>query len=116
MPSRIVLANVAAQLVAAAVRNGVHKPTSITIDNSLGAAAHTIRVQDSFTPDVSNAVAAPVVTTIDRHQISVPVGDLVVLEEKDLERVKCLGSLSIIAEAVTGTDPLCAISVGYKTE
>lgn len=113
MPSLIVTAHTTAQAVAAEVRNGVHKPTSMTINNSGGGADRTIRIQDIFTPDVTNGVAAPALQTIDRHRMTVLLGDIVTLSEEDLAGVKCLGSLNIIADAI---DAGCYISVGYKTE
>ncbi len=113
MPALIVTASTTAQVVAAEVRNGVHVPTSITIENAAGGAARTIRVRDSFTPDVTNGVSAPVATTVDRLRIAVLLGDNVTLSEEDLKGIKCLGSLSIIADAI---DADCHISVGYKTE
>lgn len=114
MPSKIVTAHTTAQVVAAAVRNGVHVPTSITIDNKGGSADRTLRIRDTFTPDVTNGVASPTTdTTVDRHRVFVLIGDTITLSEEDLKGVKCLGSLSIIADAI---DANCHISVGYKTE
>ena len=113
MPSQIVQANTVAQVVAAELKIGVHKPTSITYDNHGGAADRTIRIQDIFTPDISNGVPVPVLTTVERHRVDVLVGDQLTLDEKDLRGVKCLGSLNIIADAI---DAGCYISVGYETE
>ncbi len=113
MPSKIVTSHTTAVSVAAAVRNGVHVPTSMTIDNDAGGADRTIRIQDVFTPDVSNAVAIPVETTTDRFRIDVLLGDVVVLAEDDLKGIKCLGSLKVIGDAI---DASCYITVGYKTE
>jgi len=113
MPSQIVTANVANQVVAAAVRNGVYKPTSITIDNTLGAADRIINVRDTFTPSISNAVPVPVAQNINRLQVTCFMGEILNLGEPDLAGVKCLGSLGIIADAV---DAACFVSVGYKTE
>ncbi len=113
MPSKIVTASTVVQAVAAEVRNGVHKPTSITVDNEGGAADRIIRVQDGFTPSVTNGTAVPVATTVDRLRFTVLIGDIITLNEQDLAGVKCLGSLGIIAD---GIDASCYISVGYKTE
>lgn len=113
MPSKIVTAHTTAQSVAAAVRNGIHIPTSITIDNNGGSADRTLRVRDTFTPDVTNGVASPSEQTVDRLRMFVLLGDTITLGEEDLKGVKCLGSLSIIADAI---DANCHISVGYKTE
>lgn len=113
MPSLIVTASTTAQEVAADVRNGVHVPTSVAIDNDGGSAARTIRVQDVFTPDVTNGTASPVETTVDRGRWDVPQGDSLVLSEQDLKGIKCLGALKVIGDAV---DTGCYISVGYKTE
>lgn len=111
MPSKIVTAHTTAQSVAAAVRNGVHVPTSMTIMG--GAADRTVRVQDVFTPDVTNGESSPVETTVDRLRLFVLSGDTISLSEEDLKGVKCLGALKMIADAI---DAGCYISVGYKTE
>lgn len=113
MPSLVVTAHTTAQTVAAEVRNGVHIPTSITVDNDAGSADRTLRVQDIFTPDVTNGVSSPSLQTVDRLRIDVLMGDIVTLSEEDLKGIKCLGSLNIIADAI---DANCHISVGYKTE
>ena len=113
MPSRVVTAHTTAVQVAAERRNAVHIPTSMTIDNDAGAADRTIRIQDRFTPSVSNGVPAPVLTTVDRHRVDVLQGDVMTLHEKDLEGVKCLGELLIIGDAI---DADCHVSVGYKHE
>jgi hypothetical protein len=120
MPSQVVTAtNVAlagtppGALVAAEERLSKYKVTSMTINNAGGAADRTIEVWDSFTPDITNGVAVPVFTTARRHNITVPVGDFLVLEEEDLKGVECLGNLSILADAI---DAGCLITVGYKAE
>ncbi len=113
MPAVTVTANTTVQPVAPAVRNGVHVPVSMTIENDQGSADRTIRIRDSFTPDVTNGQASPSATTVDRHRVVVPMGSNLILNEDDLKGIKCLGSLGIIADAV---DAGCYISVGYKTE
>lgn len=113
MPSVVKTAHTTAVSVAAAVRNGVHIPTSMTIDNDNGGADRTIRIQDVFTPDVTNGEPSPVETTVDRHRIDVLLGDVVTLSEEDMKGVKCLGALKVIGDAI---DASCYITVGYKTE
>lgn len=100
-------------LVAPAIRNSKNKPKSVTIDNQGSVNPHNIEIWDSFTPDASNAVAAPVWTTVRRHRISLIAADVIVLEKNDLEGVECLGNLSILADAL---DVLCLITVGYEAE
>jgi hypothetical protein len=113
MPSLKVTANTSVQSVAAEVRNGVHKPTSITIDNINGGGTRVLQVQDGFTPSATHGTASPSATTVNRLQITALAGDLITLSEEDLKGVKCLGSLGIISDV---TDASCYISVGYKTE
>jgi len=78
-----------------------------------GAADRTVRVQDIFTPDVSNGQASPTQQTVERLRLFVLSGDTITLSEADLKGVKCLGALGIIADAI---DAGCYVSVGYKTE
>lgn len=113
MPSQIVAANTTVQSVAPAVRNGVHIPTSMTIDNLAGGGTRVLQIQDGFTPSATNGDSSPSATTANRFKISVVAGDIVNLSEEDLKGVKCLGSLGIISDV---TDASCYISVGYKTE
>lgn len=113
MPSLIVTANTTAQSVAADKSVASVIPTSMTIDNDGGAADRTIRIQDVFTPSVSDGVASPSETTVDRYRVDVIQGDVVTLNESDLKGIKCLGALKIIADAI---DAGCYITVGYKHE
>ena len=113
MPSQVVTADTTAVQAVAERRNAVVIPTSMTIDNDAGGADRTIRIQDRFTPSVSNGVAGPVQTTVERYRVDVLQGDVMALNAEDLEGVKCLGELLIIADAI---DPNCHITVGYKHE
>lgn len=113
MPSQVVTAHTTAVQAVAERRNAVVIPTSMTIDNDAGAADRTIRIQDRFTPSVSHGVAAPVQTTVERFRVDVLMGDVMTLNENDLDGVKCLGELLIIADAI---DANCHITVGYKHE
>lgn len=113
MASKIVTANTTVQSVAAAEGISVHKPTSITVDNSVGSGDRTIKVQDIFTPAATNGDDSPTEQTIDRWQGTVLQGDVTTFDERDLDGVKCLGELGIIADAI---DASCSITVGYKTE
>ena len=113
MPSNVVTADTTAQVVAKAVKNAWHKVTSMTIDNINGSGDHTVRVQDEFTPDISAGVASPVLTDVDRWKSIVAAGERLVLDERDMKGVRCLGNLQIIAEAI---DANCIISVGYEDE
>ncbi|KKL71907.1 hypothetical protein LCGC14_2090230 [marine sediment metagenome] len=113
MPSLVVNAHTTAVSVAADRVDAVVVPTSMTIDNDGGSADRVIRIQDIFTPSVSDNVSAPTETTVDRFRITVPVGDIITLSEEDLKGVKCLGALVIIGDAI---DAACYITVGYKHE
>jgi hypothetical protein len=113
MPSKIVTASTSVQSVAAENQVQVHKPTSITVDNSSGSGDRQIIVQDGFTPAATNGDSSPSAQTVNRWQAVIPVGDVVTYNERDLEGITCLGSLGIIADAI---DASCAVSVGYKSE
>jgi hypothetical protein len=113
MPSQVVTANTTAQSVAAAVRNGVHKPTSLTIDNISGGGDRVITLQDVFTPSETNGDSSPTEQTVNRHKVTALQGDIMTLGEQDLAGVKCLGALEVVSDV---TDASCNITVGYKTE
>lgn len=92
-----------------------HKKTvikSLQIDNQ-SAALRVIRIQDIFTPDVSNGVASPTEQTIERVYVSIPANTLRVLTKDELEGVMCLGTVKAIADAIAAT---CAITAGYDFE
>jgi len=112
MPSLGVTANTTAQAIAAERLDRVHRPVSMTVDNDGGAADQVVRVQDIFTPAVTDGVAGPVETTVDRLRTTVPQGDQVTFNEADLKGIKCLGSLNVIGDSV---DTDCHITVGYET-
>lgn len=111
--SLIVTSHTTAVVVAAQRRNARHPIISLTIDNDNGGADRTIRIQDKFTPAVSNGVAVPVAQTIERFRIDVLQGDVVNLSEQDLKGVECLGSINVLGDAI---DASCYITVGYKAE
>jgi len=113
MPSLTVTANTVAQPIAAQRLDRVHRPTSLVMDNDAGAGDRVIRIQDIFTPAVSNGVPVPVLTTVDRFRQTVPIGDMINLDEDDLKGIKCLGSLNVISDVI---DADCHITVGYETE
>lgn len=113
MPSKVVTAHTTAVQAVAERRNAVVIPTSMVVDNDGGAADRTIRIQDVFTPSVSNGEDSPSETTADRYRVDVLQGDVMALNAEDLEGVKCLGALKIIADAI---DTDCHITVGYKHE
>ncbi len=113
MPSITVQANTTVQPVATEIRNKKHKVKSLTIDNTGGAAARTIRVRDSFTPDVTDGVAVPIATTVDRFRWTTILAGVDNLGEKDLGGLTIIGALGIIADAI---DAGCYITVGYESE
>lgn len=116
MPSEVVTAHTTAKVVAPETRNARYKVTSLTIDNTLGAADHEITIQDAFTPDVSHGAGTTTAKTIDRLTVPVVIGDSVTLAESDLKGVRCIGALTVVAEATTGIDTGCYISVGYDID
>lgn len=113
MPSLTVTANTTAQQIAAERLDRVHRPTSAVVDNDAGAGDRVIRIQDVFTPAVTNGTASPSETTVDRFRQTVLQGDVLNLNEEDLKGVKCLGALKVISDV---TDANCHITVGYETE
>ncbi len=113
MPSLVVSAHTTAVSVAADRVDAVVIPTSMLIDNDGGGADRVIRIQDVFTPSVSENVSAPTEKEIDRFRITVVQGDIISLSEEDLKGVKCLGALKVIGDAI---DAACYITVGYKHE
>jgi len=112
MPSKIVTSHTTAVSVAAARKNAVVVPTSMTIDNDAGIVDHMIRIQDIFTTSKTNGQVATL-TTVDRLRLDIVAGDVQVWHKDDLEGIKCLGALKIIGDAI---DTDCHISVGYKHE
>lgn len=111
MPSLIVTSHTAAVQVAAERLDKKYTLTALTIDNDGGGADRTIRLQDVFTPAVSDGTAAPTEQTVDRLRLDVLLGDVMVLNEKDLKGIEFLGALKVIGDAI---DADCHITVGYK--
>jgi len=112
--TKVIQASATALEVGADRADAVVIPTSMTIDNDQGSADRIIKIQDVFTPSVSNLVASPTVdTTVDRFRITVVQGDIISLSKADLKGVKCLGALKVIADA---DDIGCFITVGYRYE
>ncbi len=112
MPSLIVTAHTTAVEVAAERLDAVHRPTSLTINNGI-VADRIIRIQDVFTPAVTNGVASPSEQTVERLRVTVLNGDVLTLSEQDLKGIKCLGALKVIGDAIDAT---CFITTGYETE
>ncbi len=113
MPSLGVTAHTTAVEVAAERLDAIHKLKSLTVDNDAGAADIIIRVQDVFTPAVTNGVSAPVETTVDRFRSTILLGDIVTYGEEELKGIKILGALKVIADAI---DAGTFITAGYETE
>ena len=111
MPSLIVTAHTTAVEVAAERLDKKYKLTSLVLDNDAGAADRTIRIQDVFTPAVTNGVSSPTETTVDRLRLDVLLGDVLSMNEDDLKGIECLGALKVIGDAI---DASCHITVGYK--
>ncbi|KKM80299.1 hypothetical protein LCGC14_1341280 [marine sediment metagenome] len=113
MPSTVVAMDPSTAVIAADRADAVVIPTSMTIDNDGGGADRTIKIQDVFTPSVSNLVAIPSETTVDRFRITVIQGDIISLSEEDLKGVKCLGKMQVVSDLA---DSSCYVTVGYKHE
>ncbi len=111
MPSLKVTATATAQEIAAERLDKKWKLTSLTVDNDAGAADQIVRLQDIFTPAVTNGVPIPSETTVDRWRGTILQGDVVTWHEQDLEGVEFLGALNFLGDSV---DTDCHITVGYK--
>ena len=111
MPSLIVTSNTTAQQVAAERRDTVIRPVSINIENSGGAGDRVIRLQDVFTPSITNGDASPTEQTVDRWRYEVLQGDSITLNRDDLSGIKILGALKVIGSAI---DAACFVTVGYE--
>lgn len=113
MPSKVVTANTTAQSIAAERENATVKPTSMTLDNDGGAGDRVLRIQDVFTPSVSNGVSSPSQQTVDRFRVTAIQGDIITFNKDDLEGVKCLGAMQVVSDV---TDANLHITVGYEHE
>jgi len=102
-------ANTAAQDLFATPKHAKGKLTALKVDNQ-GAALRTVRLQDIFTPDVSEGVASPAQQTIERIQISVGAGLTADVPKDELEDCEFLGTCKGIANAV---DASCVIIATY---
>ena len=100
----------APQVVALERRDCKIRPTFILVDNSLGAADRIITIRDSFTPDVSNLVAVPALTTVDKLTFTEVITGCTSLRD-ELKDIEILGDLLCYANAV---DLGCVITVGYE--
>lgn len=88
-------------------------PSQIIVDNEAGAGQRVITIQDVFTPDPSNAVSIPVLTTVDRLLITVDNGGWATIAAEALKDLEILGQLqAIIGVADVGT--IVTISWGFK--
>jgi hypothetical protein len=112
MPTNEVAAHTSAVTIATVPLHQKLVFTDITIDNQ-HTAELTIRIQDIFTPDVSNGVAVPAEKTIDRLQVTVPAGVTLSYQEDALKDRKCIGVAKAISDAVGAS---CIISCGYHFE
>ena len=99
-----------AQVVASERRDCKIRPTFIMVDNSLGAADRIITLRDSYTPDVSNAVAAPAAQTPDKLTFTVVITGCESLRD-ELKDIEILGDLLCYANVA---DADCLITVGYE--
>ena len=112
MATNEVTANTSVQTIATVPLHKKLVFTDVTIDNQ-HTAELTIRIQDVFTPDVSNGEASPSEQTIDRLQVTVPAGLTLSYQEDALKDRKCLGVAGAISD-ITGAN--CVISCGYHFE
>ncbi len=98
-----------AQVVASERRDCKIRPTFIMVDNTLGVGDRIITLRDSYTPDVSNAVAPPVPPQVpDKLSFTVVITGCVSLRD-ELKDIEILGDLLCYAD-VAGA----IITVGYE--
>ncbi|MDO9581336.1 MAG: hypothetical protein Q7J06_12380 [Bacteroidales bacterium] len=100
----------APQVVASERRDCKIRPTFIMVDNSLGAADRTITLRDSYTPDVSDAVAVPAAQIPDKITFTVVITGCESLRD-ELKDIEILGDLLCYANVA---DAGCIITVGYE--
>jgi hypothetical protein len=88
-------------------------PTQIIIDNELGAAQRVIIIQDVFTPSPSNGVPVPVLTTVNRLQITVDNAGWATIAAEALKKLEILGMMQVLIDAAdAGT--IATISWGFE--
>ncbi len=109
MPS-LVSTMVASPAVFAAEKvNSKIIPSILMVDNVLGAQDAIIRIQDRFTPAVSNGVPIPVVTTVDRLSINVSMAACVSIRD-ELKDLEILGQMEL---TIATPDGACVASMGW---
>ena len=114
MPSLVDTAKVTPTTLSVSQRENAAKLVkSLTIDNLLGGGNRVIEIDDVFTPAVTNGVAVPVLTTVERFKYTALQGDQITLGEEELKGVRCLGAMKVVSDV---TDTSCTISVGYEHE
>lgn len=97
--------------VAALAGGGLNTWTTGDAYTLSGVGDRNITIRDSFTPAVTNAVAAPVpAQTIDRLTFTVVVTGCVSLRD-ELKDIEILGDLMVYADAI---DPNCVITVAWE--
>ena len=110
MPSLVQTMAASPRVFAAEKRNAKIIPSLIMVDNALGTQDAIITVQDVFTPAVSNGVAIPVLTTVDRLEINVSQLACVSIQD-ELKDIKILGQLQL---TIGTLDAACMVSVGWN--
>jgi hypothetical protein len=110
MPSVTSTFAVATNTLVAEKPNAKIKPSLVIVDNVLGGADALLDFNDIFTPSISNAVAAPVLTTVRRLRINIAAGTCVSIQDQ-LKDVEFLGLLSVTRGVL---DANCIITVAYN--
>lgn len=104
---------VSPRVFAAQKLNAKIVPSQIIIDNEAGAAQRVITIQDVFTPAASNAVPAPVLTTVPRLIITVDNAGWATIAAEALKELKFLGQMQVAIDVVdAGT--IVTISWGFE--
>ncbi len=106
-------ANVALQALLVTPLHMKVKFDAINIDNQGASGKITVQIQDDFTQDISNLVAAPVARSAFPFQASVPQGNTFIADQLMLKEIEGLGNIGVLCSA---TDAGCVITVDYHFE
>jgi hypothetical protein len=109
MATARVTANLAVQPLFVTPLHMKAKIDSVTVDNQSGVPV-TVQLEDDFTQDISQTVAAPVARSAFPFQRTVGAGLTDIADELAVSQIECLGNVGAICSA---TQAACAIIVNY---
>jgi hypothetical protein len=109
MPSLVINFAAATNVLAQERGNCKIKPSTIFIDNSGCVDDAQLTFNDIFTPDITNGVPLPVLTTIPRLNVTIPAGVCQSLEDS-LKDMEFLGTVSVTRGALNAA---CLLTFMY---